>query len=213
MKILVTAFEAFGGESINPSQLIIQNLPKALNDNNIITLILPTVFDKSVNILSQAINDLGPEVVVCLGQAGGRFDISVERIAININDCSIADNEGNIPIDTPIDPQGPSAYFSTLPIKAMVQKIRHGGIPSSISNTAGTFVCNHLMYGALNYIHNNTLNIKCGFIHIPFLPIQVVDKRNQPSMDLASMIKGITLALEACIENSQDIKKGEGAIC
>ena len=155
--------------------------------------------------------------MLSIGQAGGRADISVERIGINIDDCRIPDNEGNQPIDEPVIQGGPSAYFVTIPIKAIVEKIREHKIPASVSNTAGTFICNHVCYGVAHLAAQRTAAgkpMKSGFIHIPFLPEQAIGKPLlTPSMSVETILRGITLALEAIIENNTDIKVSGGKIC
>lgn len=147
-----------------------------------------------------------PDVVLSIGQAGGRPDITVERVGINCDDCRIKDNEGNQPIDEKVAEDGPAAYFSTLPIKAMVKNIQDGGVPASVSNTAGTFICNHVLYGVAHIQATKHNEMRTGFIHIPFLPEQVVDKKNMPSMALDTIVKGLTLAIEAIVNNKDDIK-------
>jgi len=149
MKILLTGFDPFGGESINPSWEVVRRIPQNIKGAEIKGIQIPTVFQKSFEVLKNEIEIFQPDVVICVGQAGGRQGITPERIAINIDDARIADNEENQPIDFPIQEDGESAYFSTLPIKAMVDKMTSSGFPASVSNTAGTFVCNHIMYEAL----------------------------------------------------------------
>ena len=162
MKVLITGFTPFGGEDINPAYEAIKGLEDTIKGAHIIKKEISTVFYKSIEELDTIIIEENPNIVICVGQAGGRFDITPERIGINIDDTRIEDNEGNQLIDKKIYDNGENAYFSTLPIKAMVQKIREVGIPASISNTAGTFVCNHLMYGLLYLINNKYPNIRGG---------------------------------------------------
>lgn len=195
MKIIVTGFEPFGGESINPSFELVKSLPGTVEGAEIVKLALPTVFGKSIETLLFAIKSENPDIILCLGQAGGRSAISIERVAINVDDARIPDTAGQQPIDSPISADGPSAYFSTLPIKNIAAAIKLQGIPAEISNSAGTYVCNHVMYGILDYIYKNNLAIKAGFIHIPYLPEQVLDKPNAPSMSLDNMIKAIETAI------------------
>lgn len=201
MKVLVTGFEPFGGEKINPSFEAVKLLPDSIDGVSIIKRQVPTVFRKSIEELKRLIEEIKPDVVLCVGQAGGRSEISIERVAINIDDANIKDNEGNQPVDEIIFEDGENAYFSNLPIKAMVEKIKNNGIPACISNSAGTFVCNHIMYGLLYLIDKKYPHIKGGFIHVPYLPEQVVDKRNIPSMSLDNIKKALVLAIEAIIEN------------
>jgi len=204
MKILITGFEPFGGEVINPSYEAIKSLPDNINGATIIKRQVPTVFKKSIIDLEKLIVEENPDIVISVGQAGGRTDITIERVAINIDDARIKDNEGNQPIDEVILEDGENAYFSNLPIKAIVEKIKGNGIPASISNSAGTFVCNHIMYGLLYLIDKRYSHIKGGFIHVPYLPEQVVDKRNTPSMSLDNIMNGLILAIEAITENENE---------
>ncbi|NLY47205.1 MAG: pyroglutamyl-peptidase I [Tissierella sp.] len=181
MKVLITGFDPFGGENINPAYEAIKGLEDNISGMKIIKKEIPTVFYKSIEMLEKLIIDENPDLVICVGQAGGRFDISLERVAINIDDARIKDNDGNQPIDERIFEDGENAYFSSLPIKRMAMKIREAGIPANISNTAGTFVCNHIMYGLLYLIDKKYPDIRGGFIHVPYLPEQVVSKGNLPS--------------------------------
>jgi pyroglutamyl-peptidase I len=217
MKILVTGFDPFGGEKVNPALEAIKLLPAEILGTKIIKLEIPTVVGKSLAKITAAVEQENPDVVLSIGQAGGRADISVERIGINIDDCRIPDNEGNQPIDEPVIQDGPSAYFVTIPIKAIVEKIREHKIPASVSNTAGTFICNHVCYGVAHLAAQRTAAgkpMKSGFIHIPFLPEQAIGKPLlTPSMSVETILRGITLALEAIIENNTDIKVSGGKIC
>ncbi|MDD2431684.1 MAG: pyroglutamyl-peptidase I [Firmicutes bacterium] len=206
MKVLISGFEPFGGEKLNSAMEAVRHLNLEIGGVELVKVILPTVFDKSTETLIALIEKETPEVVICVGQAGGRTDISIERVAINIKDAALPDNEKNFPKDLPIAEDGPAALFSTLPIKKIAKRIRDGNIPSSISNTAGTFVCNQVMYSLLHYIETNNLQIKGGFVHVPYLPSQVLDKRLS-SMDLALIVKGLALAIEAAIEENVTGKK------
>lgn len=217
MKILVTGFDPFGGESINPALEAIKQLPSNILGSSIIKLEIPTVVKKSLEKIKETVERENPDVVLSIGQAGGRADISVERIGINIDDCRIPDNEGNQPIDEPVIKDGPAAYFVTIPIKAIVEKIRSHNIPASISNTAGTFICNHVCYGVAHLAAQRGQKghpMKSGFIHIPFLPEQVITKPQlTPSMSLETIVRGIEYALEAIIECPEDVKVSGGKIC
>ncbi|MGF7057766.1 pyroglutamyl-peptidase I [Brassicibacter mesophilus] len=212
MKVLVTGFDPFGGESINPATEAVKRLPDEIAGAEIVKIEVPTVFRKAIERLEEAIEREKPDITISVGQAGGRFDITVERVAINIDDARIADNEGNQPIDVPIFEDGEPAYFAKLPIKAMVKEMIDNNIPASVSNSAGTFVCNHIMYGLLYNADKNYPNMRGGFIHIPFLPEQVLDKRMMPSMSLDNIIKGLTYAIKAAVENIEDIKVTGGEI-
>lgn len=211
MKILVTGFDPFGGEPINPAIETVKRLPDSIAGAEIIKLEIPTVFYKSLQMIDEAIAKYNPDVVLSIGQAGGRPDITVERVGINIDDCRIPDNEGNQIIDGSIYLEGPDAYFVTVPIKAMVQRIQSRNIPASVSNTAGTFVCNHVTYGVCHLIATKYPGKRSGFIHIPFLPQQVTDKKNMPSMSQDLMVEAIEAAIEVIVETKQDIKVVGGA--
>lgn len=211
MKILVTGFDPFGGEKINPAIEAVKLLPKRIEAAEIIKLEIPTIFNKSAEVVKQAIIQEQPDYVLNVGQAGGRRALTPERVAININDGSIPDNAGYQPLGEPIQPDGPAAYFTQLPIKAMVAAIRQAGVPASVSNTAGTYVCNHIFY-QVQYMRDKEFpNLKAGLIHIPFLPEQAV-KNNQPSMALETIVKGLTAAIAAIVQRDGlgDIATVEG---
>ncbi|MBY6930038.1 pyroglutamyl-peptidase I [Clostridium botulinum] len=213
MKVLITGFDPFGGESINPALEAVKKLPNTISNAEIIKLEIPTVFKKSLEKIEANILAHKPDIVISIGQAGGRFGITPERVAINIDDARIEDNEKNQPIDLKVFEDGENAYFTTLPIKAMVKEMQESGIPSSVSNSAGTFVCNHVMYGVLYMINKKYPNIKGGFIHVPYIPSQVVSKPNMPSMSIEDISKGLELSVKAAIENNTDIKTAQGEIC
>lgn len=212
-KILVTGFEPFGGEKVNPALELIKLLPKKLGDNEIKTLEIPTVQMKSLKKIEEEIEKFNPDFILSIGQAGGRTDISIERVAINIDDYRIPDNEGNQPVDKKIFEDGMDAYFSNLPIKAILKEIKETGIPCSISNTAGTYVCNHVFYGVRYLIETKYKNKKSGFIHIPYLPEQVIDKKDVASMGIESLLKAIIVAIEAIFKYEEDINVSAGEIC
>ena len=213
MKLLLTAFSPFGGEKINPSLEAVKLVKDKILETNIIKLEVPTVFVKSIEIVADAIEKERPDYVLCVGQAGGRYGITPERVAINIDDARIQDNEGNQPIDTPIFTDGEPAYFSNLPVKAMVEEIRKEGLPASLSNSAGTYVCNHLMYGVLYTLSKKYKGVKGGFIHVPFIPEQTVDKPDKPSMSLTDIVRGLEAAIRAISRNEEDVKSAEGSVC
>lgn len=213
MKVLITGFDPFGGESINPALEAVKKLPNTISNAEIIKLEIPTVFKKSLEKIEANILAHKPDIIISIGQAGGRFGITPERVAINIDDARIEDNEKNQPIDLKVFEDGENAYFTTLPIKAMVKEMQESGIPSSVSNSAGTFVCNHVMYGVLYMINKKYPNIKGGFIHVPYIPSQVVNKPNMPSMSIEDISKGLELSVKAAVENNTDIKTAQGEIC
>ncbi|EJO5347724.1 pyroglutamyl-peptidase I [Clostridium botulinum] len=212
-KVLITGFDPFGGEKINPALEAVKKIQEEISNAKVIKVEIPTVFRKSLEKLEQSIKEHNPDIVICVGQAGGRFDITPERVAINMDDARIKDNEGNQPLDIPIFEDGENAYFTSLPIKAMVDEMKKNGVPASVSNTAGTFVCNHVMYGLLYMIDKKFNNVKGGFIHVPFIPSQVVDKKNTPSMSLENITKGLECAIKGAVENNSDIKQIGGTIC
>ena len=202
MKLLLTAFDPFGGDAINPALEAVKLVADKIGRFDIVKLEVPTVFRKSIDTVAKAIEEEKPDVVLCIGQAGGRFEITPERVAINVDDARIKDNEGNQPIDTKIFEDGENAYFTTLPIKAMVEAIREANLPAAVSNTAGTFVCNHLMYGVLYTLAKNYPNIKGGFTHVPFIPEQVARRTPvAPYMALEDIKRGLEAAISAIDKN------------
>jgi len=213
MRILITGFDPFGGENINPALEAVKKLPDTILGQEVIKIEIPTVFRKSLEKIEENIEKHNPDVVISVGQAGGRFGVTPERVAINMDDARIKDNEGNQPIDISIYEDGEAAYFSNLPIKAMVKEMTDNGIPASVSNSAGTFVCNHVMYGILYLVDKKYPNIRGGFIHVPYIPSQVTTKPNTPSMSIDDISKGLELSIKAIIENSSDIKTVGGTIC
>ena len=210
MKIIVTGFDPFGGEKINPSIECVKALPD-IEGVEIIRLELPTVFKESAIRLNEVIHEVNPDAVLSVGQAGGRPGITMERIAINVDDARIPDNSSQQPIDEAIQEKGEAAYFTTLPIKRIVKAIREAGIPAEVSNSAGTFVCNHIMYQALFAATKADKPFKAGFMHIPFIPEQTKDK---PSLPLEESTKALKIAIETIRDylNDEDIKVQEGAI-
>lgn len=211
MKLLLTAFDPFGGEPVNPALEAVKLVADRIGETEVVKVEVPTVFGKSIDTVAAAIEREQPDVVLCIGQAGGRYDLTPERVAINQDDARIKDNEGNQPIDTAIREDGAPAYFSTLPIKAMVQHIRAAGIPASVSNSAGTFVCNHLMYGVLYTLEKQYPGVRGGFMHVPFIPAQVVHRAAPaPSLALGDIARGIEAAIEAIAEYETDLAVAEG---
>ena len=213
MKVLITGFDPFGGEPINPALEAVKKLPEIISGAEIIKLEIPTVFRKSLEKIEEAIIKENPDIVISVGQAGGRFGITPERVAINIDDARIKDNEGNQPLDIRIFEDGENAYFSNLPVKAMVKEVTDGGLPASLSNTAGTFVCNHVMYGILYLINKKYPNKKGGFIHVPYVSSQVISKPNTPYMSLDDITSGLELCIKAAVEHDKDVKVVGGTIC
>lgn len=212
MRVLITGFEAFDRERVNPASEAVLGLEDEILGCEIIKYILPTEFRKSIKVLDKLIEKYEPNIVVNIGQAGGSYDIRVERIAINIDDARIPDNNGNQPIDERIYEDGENAYFSTLPIKAIVRDLVEENIPASVSNSAGTYVCNHIMYGLLYLRENKYKNIRGGFIHLPYIREQIIDKPNTAYMEKSTMIRALKIIVESSIKNEKDIKAIGGKI-
>ena len=209
--VLITGFEPFGGESVNPSWEVVSSLDNAIIGGcRVIARQLPCVFGESLAVLNAAIDALSPSLVLAVGQAGGRTDITVERVAINVDDARIADNQGQQPVDVPVVADGPAAWFSTLPIKAMVVAMRNAGIPASVSQTAGTFVCNHVMYGLLHKLRDAPA-VKGGFIHIPYLPQQAALHPGAPSMATETVRRALEIAIATALQVESDIAVTGGA--
>jgi pyroglutamyl-peptidase len=211
--VLLTGFEPFDGEPVNPAIEAVKKLHgQVVAGCRVESRQIVTVFGKAIDNLKIAIEETSPDLVICVGQAGGRSAVTVERVAVNVNDARIPDNEGNQPIDDPIVADGPVAYWSTLPIKAIVKELTENGVPASVSHTAGTFVCNHIFYGLMHHLANSNPGVRGGFIHIPFLPEQIARNPGQPSMALETIVKGLELAVKATVRNSKDIVAVGGTI-
>ncbi|MFS2223531.1 pyroglutamyl-peptidase I [Pantoea sp. B65] len=210
--VLITGFEPFGGEQVNPSWEAVRQLHgHSVGGAKVVARQLPCVFGDALTALYAAIDELDPQLVIAVGQAGGRADISIERIGINVDDARIADNQGHQPIDQPIVVAGPAAYFSTLPIKALVEGIREAGIPASVSQTAGTYVCNHVMYGLLHRLAQQGGEVRGGFIHIPYLPEQAAKLPGVPSMSCAAVVLALEMAITIALRTQQDLRLVGGA--
>lgn len=212
MKILLTGFEPFGGERINPALEAVRMVKDRIGQAEIVKLEVPVVFGKSIRTAEDAILRVKPDAVLCVGQAGGRSEMTVERVAINLDDAGIADNEGFRPVDSIIMTDGAPAYFSTLPVKAMIAAMRKAGIPAAISNSAGTYVCNHLMYGVLYTLDRHLPQATGGFIHVPYVPEQAVHHPGMPSMSAADIVRGLEAAITAISEKRKDPAVPEGKL-
>ncbi|MDN4075507.1 pyroglutamyl-peptidase I [Fictibacillus terranigra] len=209
-KVLLTGFEPFGGESVNPSWEAVKQLNgEVAEDVLIVSEMVPTAFGTSISVLKQLIQQHKPDVVICVGQAGGRLHITPERVAINLDDARIPDNEEKQPIDEAIVRNGPAAYWTSLPIKRMVEKMKESDIPASVSHTAGTFVCNHIFYGLMYYITSTSSDIRGGFIHIPYIPQQTLDKQ-APSLSLETIVQGLRIAAVTAVQYKSDIRSVGG---
>ena len=208
-KVLLTGFEPFGGEAVNPSQEIARQLHgRVIAGHRVVGALLPCVFGAAITELRKQILATRPVLVIGVGQAGGRPDITPERVAINVDDARIADNAGKQPVDRSIARKGPAAYWSTLPIKAIVAALQGQGIPASVSQTAGTFVCNHVFYGLMHALRHKR-GVRGGFIHVPFLPEQA--KQGQPSLPLETMVTAIGMAVATALKTRRDLMTIGGA--
>ncbi len=200
-KLLLTGFEPFGGEHINPAQEALSLMPDKIGDLEITRLILPVVFTSSAELLRAKMRELKPDAVLCIGQAAGRMEATPERVALNVIDARIPDNANSQPVDEPICESGPAAYFATLPIKAMVTAIRAVGLPSRVSNTAGLYVCNNIMYCALHFAATELPGCIAGFMHVPYAPEQAAGQATpQPSMSVENIARAISAAAGAIDE-------------
>lgn len=199
MKVLLTAFEPFGGEKINPAQEAVKLVKDNICGADIVKIDVPVVFDKAGKVVYEAMKKEKPDVVFCIGQAGGRFGITPERVAINLQDARIPDNDGQQPFDKKCFDDGAPAYFTLLPVKKMVENIKKANIPASVSYTAGTYVCNDLMYSVLYHIDKEFKGMKGGFMHVPYLNEQVLSKPNTPSLSSDDIRKAIEVAIEAIV--------------
>ncbi|MDH4765362.1 pyroglutamyl-peptidase [Pseudomonas oryzihabitans] len=211
MTLLLTGFAPFGGEALNPSWEAVRRLDgECLGDLPVVAAQLPTAFGAALRVLDELLDRHRPTLVVAVGQAGGRAELSLERIAINVDDARIPDNAGRQPIDEPVVAGGPAAYFSTLPIKAMTRVLRDAGIPAAVSQTAGTFVCNHVFYGLQHRLQGS--GVRGGFIHIPYLPAQAAHQHGAPSMALETLVAGLRLALTCAATTQADLREGGGQL-
>lgn len=207
-RILVTAFEPFGSETLNPTTQILEHL-HAPPGVRLERLVLPVVFGRSLERLEETLETFRPDIVLGLGQAGGRALVSLERVAINLNDARIPDNAGQQPIDTAVVTGAPAAYFSTLPLKRMLQALLDAGIPAYVSGSAGTYVCNHVMYGLLHTLAQRYPGTRGGFVHVPFLPQQAA-RHGAPSLGLELLVQAVELCLEVSCDPSPDVTLAAG---
>jgi pyroglutamyl-peptidase len=207
--VMVTGFDPFGGSEVNPSWQAVQALHgRELAGHRVVGVELPTVFGAAVRRLEEALEQYRPGLVLCTGQAGGRPALSLERVAINVDDARIPDNAGAQPVDRPVVAGGPAAYFTSLPIKAMLQALLDAGVRAEVSQTAGTFVCNHTFYGLMHLLAQpRWQGVRGGFVHVPWLPEQ-----GQPSMTLAEIVRGLEVAITCALATRHDIRKEAGAL-
>lgn len=193
IKLLITGFDPFGGESVNPAWEAVRQLPETIGGITLRKLQIPTVFCEAARQVLEAAQEYSPHVILCVGQAGGRSAITPERIAVNICDARLCDNQGRQPRGEFVHPDGPAAYFSTVDVSAMAASIENSGVAAAVSNSAGTFVCNDTLYRLLH--HYAGTGTRVGFIHVPYLPSQA--KEGVPSMELGAIVRGLTAAIES----------------
>lgn len=208
--ILLTGFAPFGGDTANPSWDAVRQLDgEMLDGHRIAARRLPVEFGASLDALQAALRETTPALVLCVGLAGGRAQLCLERVAINVDDARIPDNAGASPVDEPVVADGPAAYFATLPIKAMLAALRDGGIPAEVSQTAGTFVCNHVFYGLLHALRGTP--VRGGFLHIPWAPEQAARMPGAPSVSIDTVVAALRIALRAALTTATDQRISAGA--
>lgn len=190
-KLLITGFDSFGENALNPSWEAVRNLPEQVGEYVLCKLQIPTIFGKGAEMVLEKAAQFQPDLILCIGLAGGRDAVTPERIAVNIRDARIPDNAGNLPKGDPVVPDGPAAYFTTVPVVPMAEAIHAAGIPSAVSNSAGAFVCNDVLYALLHRFSGTAT--KVGFIHVPYLPQQ-----GAPSMTLENITKALACAISVC---------------
>lgn len=196
MKVMVTGFDPFGGDEINPSWEAVRSLPERVGDAEIIPCQIPTAFEAAREI-RENLDMIRPDALICVGLYGGSSSIRVERVAVNLQDARIPDNDGAQPRDRSIAPNGPAAYFATLPTRKIVERLTFAGIPAVLSYSAGTFVCNTLLYSALDHIARQDLHIPCGFLHVPYSPKLAAELGGSaPSMETETVVRALTIAIE-----------------
>lgn len=213
--VLLTGFEPFEQELLNPSWEAVRTLDGwKCGRATVHARLVPCVFGEALTALDRAMDELQPTLVICIGQAGGRAEFTPERIAINVDDARVPDNLGRQPIDVPVVPGAPAAYFSSLPVKAIVRELRAGGVPASVSNSAGTFVCNHLFYGLMHRIatHAAAKGVRGGFIHIPYLPAQAARFPGAPSMALETLVDALRITVKTALAVKQDVAETDGQL-
>jgi pyroglutamyl-peptidase len=211
--ILLTGFEPFDSEVENPSWEAVRPLDgEKIDDHRIASRLMPCIYGEVIRRLRAEIAALKPSVVLCVGQAGGRTEVSVERIAINLDDARIPDNAGAQPLDRPVVAHGPAAYFTSLPVKAIVLALREAGIPASLSHTAGTFVCNHIFYGACHVQARSRAKFRAGFIHVPYSPAQAARRPGMACLATPIVSEALRLALATTLRVKKDAREVGGQI-
>lgn len=211
-RILLTGFTPFGNEDVNPSWEAVRLLDgERIGGHEVMARLLPTAFDTSQRELASMVDGIEPAILLGVGQAGGRSRVSIERVAINVQDARIPDNAGAQPVDVAVVADGPAAYFSTLPVKAMLKALLAAGLPAEVSNSAGTFVCNHVAYLMLHLAAKRP-GVRAGFIHIPYLPAQAARFANAPSMSRDDVVRALSLALEVAATRRDDDRFAAGTL-
>ncbi|MBS0193402.1 MAG: pyroglutamyl-peptidase I [Proteobacteria bacterium] len=217
-RVLLTGFEAFDGEDINPARQIAETLSgEHIGGHRVDAAVLPVSFADALPALTQALEASRPTLTICLGQAGGRTRLSIERVAINLIDARIPDNTGAQPIDTPVIADAPAAYFSTLPVKAMLAALHAAGVPAELSFSAGSYVCNAVFFALMHALHArasatpSATAARGGFIHVPLLPQQAARNPGAASMDIDTLSKGIAIAIEAALSHAHDLHTTGGS--
>ncbi|MBU8974890.1 pyroglutamyl-peptidase I [Lysobacter sp. MMG2] len=209
--VLLTGFAPFGGETTNPSWEAVQALEgEVVAGHRIVARCLPVEFDASLPALRHALDELAPSLVICVGQAGGRAQLSLERVAINVIDARIPDNAGAQPVDEPVVIDGPAAYFTGLPVKAMLAALRNAGVPAEISQTAGTYVCNHVFYGLMHALRD-VPGTRGGFVHIPYSPAQAALHAGAPSLPVSVVAQALRIGVAIALTIEHDVRIGAGA--
>lgn len=210
--VLLTGFEPFGGERINPSAEIVRALEgEIVNEHRIVTAILPVAFASTLPMFEALLETHRPALALATGQAGGRSELTIERVAANLIDARIADADGARPIDEPVVMEAPAAYFSTLPVKAMLARLRVLGIPAALSQSAGSYVCNQAFYALAHLVATRYRGTRAGFMHVPWLPEQAARHHGQPSMALETMVAGVRAAIECAIATRRDLRIAGGS--
>lgn len=208
--LLLTGFEPFGGEALNPSQALLQVLDgETIGGLRVVTAVLPCAFGQAPQVVVEAIERHAPVLVLAIGQAGGRSELSFERVAINLIDARMPDNQGAQPVDLPVLPGAPAACFSTLPVKVMAAAARAAGVPAGVSHSAGTFVCNQVFYLLQHRLAKQA--VPAGFLHVPWLPGQTLSRPGMPSMALETMARGVRAALVSAVDGLQRGEADTGA--
>lgn len=211
--VLLTGFEPFGGEPVNPSWEAVRQLEGwERRGHRVAARLMPCVFGTALDALERAVAETDPVALLAVGQAQSRTELSLERVAVNLDDARIPDNAGNRPVDAPVAADGPAAYFTSLPVKAMAAALRDAGIPAGLSHSAGSFVCNHLFYGACHLRAVRRPGLRVGFLHIPLAPEQAVRHPGMPSMAIDRVVAGLRIAVDTLLATGEDRHEAAGTL-